>query len=162
MSDAVETTQPYEKIEKFLHLICHKFSEKLGLDFGLEYDLLLSQANLSYMKALEKFDPSRGIKFITFLGKVVWNGLLDERNKTRKFYSIHYLSSDLSKTPDNERSFFLSELLLDLSEEDKQNVFTLIGAKQIKPARQILKRAGVEPKKINPSLSRIKQLIPSS
>jgi len=53
----------HKEVGRMLYNAAHRFHEKTGIEF----DLLLSQANLIWLRAPESYDPSKGTKFTTWL-----------------------------------------------------------------------------------------------
>jgi RNA polymerase sigma factor (sigma-70 family) len=67
--------QNYEKHQKLIFKLAHKWNRP-----EIEFDELVSEGNMAFMVAQQKFDPGRGIKFSTYLYRVVENAMCDYVN----------------------------------------------------------------------------------
>lgn len=73
METAVPVAETYNDVEKLIYHICYLFQRRNGGDF----EELVSEANLTYMKVYESWEPDKGSKFSTYLATCIYRRLLD-------------------------------------------------------------------------------------
>ncbi len=106
-------TETYEDVEKLIYRLCWNAVEK----FNGEFDDYLSVANEAYMKAYETYEGRHGVKFSTWMHKIVRNDILTEV-ATRRNHEI--CNTDrLEKMQNRERfdvCLFITSLPADAAE----------------------------------------------
>ncbi len=111
---------------------------------GLSLEDLIGYGNLGLLKAVEKFDPDRGLKFstyaITWIRQSVTRGIYDTADEIR---IPVYLNSDIAKYNRTER-VLTTELMREPTEEE---IASKMGITQDKVER--IKSAKVKPVSLN-------------
>lgn len=82
-------TETYRGVEALIHKIVHDFARKNGQYHN--YDEMVSEANLAFLKAYERHDRYRG-SFSTVLSTAVKNRLIDFLRKERKWTERNRIS----------------------------------------------------------------------
>ena len=64
----------YKKYEKLIFKLAHKWQNRFS---STDFDDLVSEGNVAYCIAVKKFDPTRGVKFVTYLYPLINNRMHD-------------------------------------------------------------------------------------
>jgi RNA polymerase sporulation-specific sigma factor len=87
--DLLAKEKLFEQNSKFSHVIAQKY-----LYTGIEYEDLVSLANLGMVKAYNTFDESKGFKFITYASVCMANTVLTEFRAFSKKFGKEFVSLD--------------------------------------------------------------------
>lgn len=75
MTDVQDQTS-WENCYRLLHQFCHEYMKKAQRSgLNVDYDDLFQEASLAYLNAKQTFDPTRGFRFITYMGTCACNQL---------------------------------------------------------------------------------------
>lgn len=128
----------YSDLKNLIYKLTHNFQRRYGGDF----DELLSEAHMHFLRACDNYDPERGAKLITVVYHYVRNGLNRSRQKPRVLRgappSIRRENVQLERIPDHQRQRGLVRLQEELS-EDAQAIVRLtltVNGQQIKHKRR--------------------------
>jgi len=77
----------YKKYINFIRHTANKFK-----NIQIDRDDLISVGNIGLVKAINNYDPSKGVKFLTFAGRVIFNEILMAIKKNKKH--THNVSLD--------------------------------------------------------------------
>lgn len=133
-------TETYLDVEKLIHHICNLFR----LNHGGDFDEMVGEANLIYMKVYEKWRRGRGSKFTSYLCTSIYRRLLDlKRISIRKSKIWNTSINDFER--ENARSVDDLSIMEDKkSQFDTNDFFEELTA----DARVILQFALEEPKEL--------------
>lgn len=120
----------YASVKRMIYKAAHKYS----LSFGVSLEDMQAEAHFLYVRALQRFDPSKSTKFSTFLHVVLQNGLIAYGRKEikddgperyhGKLTEDGELLDPLADTADElaDRNFALSNLYCSLSQDERELV----------------------------------------
>jgi len=108
--DEISSNLIYKGFYKLIHYLCRKWAGKIwSNDYSMQEELF-SISHVAYMKALNSFDPLKGVKFATYLSRCVENEILMYYRKWKKIK--HEVSFETPVTHNAEgHELFLSDLL---------------------------------------------------
>lgn len=113
----VPISETYEDCEHYLEHIVWRFHLRHGGRYGADFEEMLGEARLVFLKVYEKFEAGRG-HFLAFLRTAVERRLIDlHRHEQRKSVAAVQASDTPEIFVDHQRSFSLSELLDGLTED---------------------------------------------
>lgn len=115
--------EAFKQYEKFLHKLAHKWSGTC------EYDELFQLASIGLIKAYNTYDVAKGFNFMTYLGRVVTNEILQFNRKSRKHAAVQSTETVIHLDKNNNE-FTVSEIIADetnyeelvLDKIDKENL----------------------------------------
>jgi len=142
----------YKKIKKMIYRICWDFKKK---NPSIDFEDLLGEANLCYVKCLKTFDINKKNKFTTFFYKCCINHLIQYHRKEKNKKNDYELDETLIHNHNEFKFFELSDMAQRIVKEiylsGLQNI-TLI-----KP--YIHKKMNISYKDISASFAEIKEIL---
>jgi len=124
------TDEQYKKYEAFIKSRVKSYLCKYGKRNGLEYKDFLAIANEAFLQAWKNFDPSKNVKFITFLSRHVEGKLHTAYFNPKQIF--HALSVELeeesleSLSVSPERVIIFKDSVEKLSSDAKRMVYLVL------------------------------------
>jgi DNA-directed RNA polymerase specialized sigma subunit len=154
------------KVQKLIYAMAHKFSST----YPISYEECLSEGYWAFMRACEKFQPDRGMKFSSWVYSRVWYGLKDLVTKRSKDpITFIEIDEDLFGEAPAVKSESL-EMIEDLSQDAREIISLLMETPEeimggmsatprqfLKAVKNYLIRKGRCPKQIDAAHQEIRQ-----
>lgn len=105
----------YVQIYPFIKYICKQYFTNYCRFYNVEMEEIVSLAEFTFLKAIDKYDFSRGVKFSSYLGKSMCSDISDKLDYYNRKSKEMHLDNIIVKESSSGVKTLLSEVLPDTS-----------------------------------------------